>query len=1598
MHKIQFLFSSLFLSSFIINHFPVKAQITPDNTLGNESSQINSNVLIKGVNADQINGGATRGSNLFHSFSEFNIKDGQRVYFANPLGVFNILTRVTGKDKSSIFGTLGVDGNANLFLMNPNGILFGKDASLDIRGSFVGTTANALQFGNQGVFSATNPEAPPLLTINPNALVFSQQQSSAVISNQSQVPAGKDPAGVDVFGLRVTDGKSLLLVGGNVSMDGGWAIANGGHIELGGLTEPGSIGIQSNGDNFSLSFPEGVQRGDVSLNNRAIVGVPGNGGGSITVNARNLDVLNRSELFGGIGESLGSANTQAGDITVDVIGQINLAGTNSLIFNSVQSQAIGNPGNISIKTGSLEVTGGAQIDSFTRGRGNAGNITIQAKDAVTLDGKDSNGFPSAVFSNVQPGAIGNGGNINLTAGSLSLTNGGIIGVDVRGVTDDLPGGQGIGGTVDVKVRDALTISGTDSGIFGSLGEGAVGRAGNIKVQAGNLFIKDDGNIISSTFGKGDSGSISITANESLLLDVGGIYSNVQSRDAMGNAGKIDITTGSLSLTNGAQINSFTRGQGNAGDITIQAKDVISFYGFDSDGNSSGVFSNVLADAKGNAGDINLTANSMFLTNGGQLRIGVNGAYDTFAGGQGTGGTVNVNVRDALTISSTDSGIFAGTGTGAVGRGGDITIQAGKIAVENSGTITSETYGKGDAGNISINTQNLIVRDSQLGSIVHGEGNAGTFKIIASDSVDLSGEIPGNEKGFPGGILAQLDATGEGKGGNLYLETRRLSVSDGSKVQVATFGEGNAGSLFIRANEIDVFETEKPNFYSTGIFAGVQLDPRTVKPPKGNGGDLTIETKNLSLRNGGEIGSSTSGEGDSGNIFVTASDAISLDASYIYNNVQSSNTVGNAGKIDIKTGSIAIINGAQINSFTRGKGNAGNIIIQARDAVTFDGFGSNRSNSGSFSSVETGAVGNGGSINITAGSLSLTNSGTLGVSIDSASEQLPGGQGIGGDININVRDAFTIAGTDSGIDAFLGSGAIGQSGDVNIQVQNLFIKDGGGINSSTFGKGNGGNIKVEAKDLVEILGNSALSSDVQESGIGNAGDITIKTGRLIVRNSQIGPSTFGEGNAGNFKIIATDSVELSGQISKREGNTSLEGSVGFPGGLLAQIDLTGKGRGGNLTIETSRLSVSDGSKIQAATFGDGDAGNIFIRADEIDLFETEKPNFFNTGIFAGVQTDGRIDAGIIDPRGGRPPKGQGGNLTIETGKLNVRNGAEIFAATKGEGDAGKIFIRAKESVNVTGISTGTLGQRTSKITASASETSTGNAGSLTIETPLLNVANGGFISSTSEGVGNAGILTINANTIRLDNKASLNANTRSPNKDPNREQATINLNTDALILRRNSNITTNATGQNVIGGNISIDAGVIAAFENSDISANSTDFRGGRVSINTEGIFGTQARNFPTPESDITATGANPSLNGTTEINLPDVDPSKGLIELPERLSDQSDQIDQLCGRGRIPLGQFVVVGKNGSIQSNPVVNPMQGEIDFTPLATLDESNSSNRVNQIPDSLMVQNPPQNRIVEAQAIAKGADGTLYLVADPNVTPSSRSAVSACANVRR
>lgn len=249
---------------------PAFAQLnlTPDDSLGTivEAPDLQTDIVTGGVRS-------LNGANLFHSFQEFNVQEGRSVYFNSPIGVENILSRVTGSDPSDILGTLGTRGNANLFLLNPNGIIFGPNSSLDVRGSFVATTANAIQFG-QGFFSASNSATPPLLTINPSALLFNQIPAGSII-NRSNAPAGSSPSGDEVSGLRAADGQRLSLIGGNVSLDSGRLLAYGGRVTIGGLASAGVVSLNPDG---SLSFPEGIAT-DVVLTNASQIDVAaGNGG------------------------------------------------------------------------------------------------------------------------------------------------------------------------------------------------------------------------------------------------------------------------------------------------------------------------------------------------------------------------------------------------------------------------------------------------------------------------------------------------------------------------------------------------------------------------------------------------------------------------------------------------------------------------------------------------------------------------------------------------------------------------------------------------------------------------------------------------------------------------------------------------------------------------------------------------------------------------------------------------------------------------------------------------------------------------------------------------------------------------------------------------------------------------------------------------------------------------------------------------------------------------------------------------------------------------------------------------------------------------
>jgi filamentous hemagglutinin family protein len=541
----------------------VKAQIEPDNTLGTQNSQVTPD-NINGVDSDRIDGGATRDSNLFHSFREFNVGENRGAYFTNPDDITNIFSRVTGGNSSNILGRLGVLGNANLFFINPNGIFFGPNASLDLGGSFFASTADSVVFDNNFEFSASNPTAP-LLTVNiPTGLRF-RDNPGGITTNRSVASNGSVLSSF----LQVQPGRTLALVGGNVSLDGGILSAPGGRIELGGLSAAGTVGINDG----SLSFPDGVARSDVSLTNGAAINVQAGGGGSIAVNARNLDILSRSRLLAGIAPNQGTSDSQAGSIILDATDRVEIAGTpnspSSIInatgdfSNLVAPSALGQAGDIVISTKIFEGSGSFLIGSLTNGSGDAGRVFIQADDRVSLTGN----FGSAIFSIVGPSGTGNGGDIAIDTRSLNLSNAGLVASTV---------GTGNAGNIGVIATESITL---DSGSqMQAVVRSGAADAGNIEIAApeGSIFL-DRATISSTNAGTGFAGDININARDQIRV----INSSISATGRFGriSIGKVDSTQSPLPIPSSVEIDNSTLNVTNsdtnlAGDIDINARDQI----------------------------------------------------------------------------------------------------------------------------------------------------------------------------------------------------------------------------------------------------------------------------------------------------------------------------------------------------------------------------------------------------------------------------------------------------------------------------------------------------------------------------------------------------------------------------------------------------------------------------------------------------------------------------------------------------------------------------------------------------------------------------------------------------------------------------------------------------------------------------------------------------------------------------------------------------------------------------------------------------------------------------------------------------------------
>lgn len=939
------------LGSCLVVH-PVYSQIIPDSTT-------NTSVLNNCHNSCKIIGGTVAEQNLFHSFQKFNVAPDARVYFADP-GVGNIFSRITGSNPSEIFGTLGVlGGDANLFLLNPNGIIFGKGVSLDLNGSFFATTADEIQFGDRGSFAADSHsiENLALLTVDPSALFFNRvAQNGSILLEGAEltVPAQQD---ITLLG-RAHNDPGILLKNSTINVSEG-------NIALGAVRSNAKIGIR---DNVQLQFPDDVVRSDITLAETSSIAATNSDNApdkQISINADNLEIRddsNISTIATGIGNGA-NLNIDARE-SVKIIGKDDRAFQQFLVGNltpggntdfagsGLQTTALGtgNAGDITITTSDLTIAGGAGIISTTRAWGTTGNISLDVADTFLL--RDSGLLTgSGTFT------LGRVGEIKIDTDFLLLERGGIISSSTLG--------NGNAGNLTIEASDLVQIGATPpesiipTGIFTNTIFGN-GRGGNLKIDTRRLILQNGGQLSSSSGAitrdgliplGGPGGNIFLKVSDSLR--VGGVSNNgifhssiLSDTRSNSSGGNLNIDTGTLVIDPKGFVSASSIGTGMGGNIRINASDSIILTG-------TGIDSNQQLFVDG-------------LT--GQLRINsIREGLVAFTISEGNGGNITIDTP----LLGLESGAILATSTLGNGNAGNLEIAAtDRIDVIGS-VIAAPTFGAGNAGIINIGTKDLsLLQGGAIASASIGSGSAGDLKITATESVEVYTSIPNL---LFSGSISTGSYKGFGSPGDLTIDTQRLSIENGANIQannasidllgtnnipsVATTVSDSRGKLTINASEsIEISGSSSQNIpFSDTSSSHISSTTSTSAAAS----DVLITTANLSLFDGGEISVNSLGDGAAGKLEVVA-DYISLRDE---GNLNGTTNSGKGGNIVLQVDNILRVeDNSSIDTDAIALGDGGNIDITANFVVA----------SGNSSiSANAAAMGNGGNINITAKDLFLT---------------------------------------------------------------------------------------------------------------------------------------------------------------------------------------------------------------------------------------------------------------------------------------------------------------------------------------------------------------------------------------------------------------------------------------------------------------------------------------------------------------------------------------------------------------------------------------------------------------------------------------------------
>ncbi|MGC9504538.1 filamentous hemagglutinin N-terminal domain-containing protein [Baaleninema sp.] len=675
------------LSSLVI--FPivgatqVVGQIVPDDTLS-----VPSNVTVE-QEIYTLNGGMEAGNNLFHSFREFSLPTGSEAVFNNAADIENILTRVTGNQISNIDGLLRANGTANLFLLNPNGIVFGPNARLDIGGSFMASTAESLLFENGFEFSAIDPADAPLLAVTvPVGLQWNRDNPNAIALRGAGYPLDPnlifpvplfDPT-FEPTGLQVSEGQTLALVGGNLQIDGGSAIAPGGHLELAAVRQ-GTVRFVPSSSGWSFDYSNAQILGNVRFIDLAFVDASGIGSASMQVYGENIDVRDGSLLAvqnrGNLDD--GEVRLVAAD-TLSISGAVSEGARSSLQVSNI---ALGAGADVFVSAGHFILENGGEILSNSLSSAAGGNITVNVRETLegSIDPANPLFGPSGLLTLNR--FDGKAGDISVTASNLRLFGGNSIA--------SLTYGTGVGGNITLNVVDRVEIAGVTPVIvvpstIGSLSFIA-GNSGNVTINTAQLVIRDGVVLNTNTFAAGNAGNLTVNASEF-----------VEVRDSVSTTVVPSQISSSASIADEATGLFVRFPTGNAGQLAIHTPELrLSGEGFVGVNN----------EGAGNAGTLLVEADRVRLDS--RSRIGASTR-------SGLGG--NLEIRGNRVVLQNGSQIT--TEAGGIGNGGNLQLIADTLTLLNDSTVTADAF-EGAGGNIQIETQGLylsaesrITASSQLG--------------------------------------------------------------------------------------------------------------------------------------------------------------------------------------------------------------------------------------------------------------------------------------------------------------------------------------------------------------------------------------------------------------------------------------------------------------------------------------------------------------------------------------------------------------------------------------------------------------------------------------------------------------------------------------------------------------------------------------------------------------------------------------------------------------------------------------------------------------------------------------------------------------------